>query len=197
MGVARRCARKAARARNGAVSRFRGQPYGARPSVDRAEHPEFYVNGTAEDYPARSRSFCRVETPRRRVLSGARARSVFPSVDGRGAAEPFFRRRCARRSLRICARSRAHCDGVRCDMAMLHLNDIFERIWGHLLRGATAPEQEFWEKAHAAVPGLILLAEAYWGTESRLARSGIFISCTTRVCTMQSVNRDAATCTTV
>ena len=25
----------------------------------------------------------------------------------------------------------AHCDGVRCDMAMLHFNEIFERIWGH------------------------------------------------------------------
>ena len=28
----------------------------------------------------------------------------------------------------------AHCDGVRCDMAMLVLNDVFERTWRHVLR---------------------------------------------------------------
>jgi len=24
----------------------------------------------------------------------------------------------------------AHCDGIRCDMAMLLLNDIFAKVWG-------------------------------------------------------------------
>jgi glycosidase len=66
----------------------------------------------------------------------------------------------------------AHCDGVRCDMAMLHLSEIFEKIWGHLLRGAKPLEPEFWAKAHGAVPGLVLLAEAYWGTESQLLDLG-------------------------
>ena len=34
------------------------------------------------------------------------------------------------------------------------------------------PQQEFWTEACAAVPGLILLAEAYWGTEQRLLDLG-------------------------
>lgn len=65
-----------------------------------------------------------------------------------------------------------HCDGVRCDMAMLQLTDIFSGIWSRFLHGAPRPPKEFWEEAHAAVPGLILLAEAYWGTEARLLELG-------------------------
>ena len=58
-------------------------------------------------------------------------------------------------------------------MAMLHLKDIFARIWGRFLRRhAQPPETEFWTDAHAAVPSLILLAEAYWGTETRLLELG-------------------------
>ena len=65
-----------------------------------------------------------------------------------------------------------HCDGVRCDMAMLHLNDIFARIWAPFLGDIKPPAMEFWTEAHARVPNLILLAEAYWGTESRLLDLG-------------------------
>jgi Alpha amylase, catalytic domain len=71
--------------------------------------------------------------------------------------------------LRVIAR---HCDGVRCDMAMLQLSDIFERVWGAYLHGARRPDQEFWAEAHAAVPELILLAECYWGTEPRMLELG-------------------------
>jgi hypothetical protein len=60
------------------------------------------------------------------------------------------------------------CDGVRCDMAMLQITEIFERTWSWALRGAPAPTTEFWTEVHAAVPNLTLLAEAYWGTEPRL-----------------------------
>jgi hypothetical protein len=65
-----------------------------------------------------------------------------------------------------------HCDGIRCDMAMLHLKDIFARVWGHLLGNTQPPEREFWEEAHEGVPELILLAEAYWGTEPYLLDLG-------------------------
>jgi hypothetical protein len=65
-----------------------------------------------------------------------------------------------------------HCDGLRCDMAMLHLNNIFASIWGQLLHDAKPPEKEFWEEAHQTAPGLILLAEAYWNTEPRLLDLG-------------------------
>ncbi|QDT57048.1 Cyclomaltodextrinase [Caulifigura coniformis] len=61
------------------------------------------------------------------------------------------------------------CDGVRCDMAMLLLPDVFERTWG--LR----PDL-FWPKAiqavKAAVPGFTLMAEVYWDLEWELQQQG-------------------------
>ena len=66
----------------------------------------------------------------------------------------------------------SHCDGVRCDMAMLLLNDIFGNNWRHLLGDTPRPQNEFWSEAKPQVPDLTLLAEAYWGTEQRLFELG-------------------------
>jgi glycosidase len=135
------------------------------------QHPEFYVNGMVEDYARDPASFYRVETPRRTFYLALGRDPYFPPWDDVAQLNHFSPQMRAAQlaDLRSIA---AHCDGVRCDMAMLHLSDIFGRIWAQLLRGATAPGQEFWEKAHASVPELILLAEAYWGTEQRLLDLG-------------------------
>jgi len=62
-----------------------------------------------------------------------------------------------------------HCDGLRCDMAMLVLNDVIKRTWG---RDVPHEEGEFWAMATDAVrrarPDFRFYAEAYWGTEGRL-----------------------------
>ncbi len=135
------------------------------------EHPEFYVQGTPEDFQKDPASFCRIETPRGIFFLALARDPYFPPWDDVAQLNHFSPQMRAAQlaDLRMIA---GHCDGVRCDMAMLHLNDIFEKIWGHLLHGAAVPDQEFWAKAHAAVPGLILLAEAYWGTEQRLLDLG-------------------------
>ncbi len=68
------------------------------------------------------------------------------------------------------------CDGVRCDMSMLLLNEVFARTWAHLPDTAPTPTTEFWAEAISAVklahPGFIFLAEAYWGLEGRLQSLG-------------------------
>lgn len=62
------------------------------------------------------------------------------------------------------------CDGVRCDMALLLLPEIFQRTWGIL------PEP-FWPKATAAVhaqyPTFIFMAEVYWDLEWTLQQQGL------------------------
>jgi hypothetical protein len=66
----------------------------------------------------------------------------------------------------------ARCDGVRCDMAMLVLNDVFAKTWG----GPNPATTEFWADAISAVkkdsPRFIFLAEAYWDLEERLQGLG-------------------------
>lgn len=63
-------------------------------------------------------------------------------------------------------------DGLRCDMAMLLLRDVFQRTWP----GACEEAGEFWAEAidavRAAHPRCLLLAEAYWGTERTLHALG-------------------------
>lgn len=69
-----------------------------------------------------------------------------------------------------------YCDGLRCDMAMLVLNDIFAGNWSALAASTGAvhemPAGEFWAQARPAIPGLVLMAEAYWNTECRLMELG-------------------------
>ena len=61
------------------------------------------------------------------------------------------------------------CDGVRCDMAMLVLPDVFERTWG-------IPCQPFWPAATHRVrqqaPGFCFMAEVYWDLEWTLQQQG-------------------------
>ena len=61
------------------------------------------------------------------------------------------------------------CDGVRCDMAMLLLPDVFERTWGR----RALP---FWRDAIAAVRaragGFCFMAEVYWDLEWEMQQQG-------------------------
>ena len=70
----------------------------------------------------------------------------------------------------------ARCDGVRCDMAMLLLNDIFPKTWAHFPTNFQMPSSEFWSGAIQAVkrdePEFLFLAEAYWGLEGKLQSLG-------------------------
>jgi hypothetical protein len=68
----------------------------------------------------------------------------------------------------------AQCDGVRCDMAMLLLNQIFERTWAS--RAGQRPPTEYWDDVIAAVkkdyPTFCFIAEAYWDLEWELQHHG-------------------------
>jgi len=66
------------------------------------------------------------------------------------------------------------CDGIRCDMAMLMLNPIFERTWG--TRSGLRPSTEYWIDVISATkrrhPGFLFIAEAYWDLEWELQQHG-------------------------
>jgi hypothetical protein len=67
------------------------------------------------------------------------------------------------------------CDGVRCDMAMLLLPDVIERVWGSRL-GPAWVRESFWAewipRVRTQHPDFLFLAEAYWGVEPRLQAEG-------------------------
>lgn len=65
-----------------------------------------------------------------------------------------------------------HCDGVRCDMAMLALNDVFAATWAGHLAERSRPAREFWTEAVEALPGFLWIAEVYWDREWELQQLG-------------------------
>ena len=89
-----------------------------------------------------------------------------------------YRRVAARAAIMQLLQSIAgSCDGVRCDMAMLLLNDVFAKTWESFpIANHDAPVSEFWASAIPAVkqghPDFVFLAEAYWGLEPRLQALG-------------------------
>ena len=67
------------------------------------------------------------------------------------------------------------CDGVRCDMAMLVMNDIFKQTWQPQI-AMQMPETEFWvntiNEVKAVHADFIFMAEAYWDKEWALQQQG-------------------------
>ena len=59
-------------------------------------------------------------------------------------------------------------------MAMLVMNDIFQRTWGE--RAGERPEEEYWPKlintVRTAHPSFVFMAEAYWDLEWELQQQG-------------------------
>ena len=66
-------------------------------------------------------------------------------------------------------------DGVRCDMAMLGLNDVFQRVWGEHIT-EKRPETEFWAEVIPEVkkvaPNFLFIGEVYWDLDWTLQQLG-------------------------
>ncbi|UCD01994.1 MAG: alpha-amylase, partial [Promethearchaeota archaeon] len=66
------------------------------------------------------------------------------------------------------------CDGVRCDMAMLMVNKIFNKTWGD--KAGAPPDKEFWEEIIPSVkrefPNFLFIAEVYWDMQWELQQQG-------------------------
>ena len=70
------------------------------------------------------------------------------------------------------------CDGVRCDMAMLPLSNVFSNTWIGVIKkyGIKRPEKEFWEEIISAIKNkrkdFVFMAETYWDLEWQLQNLG-------------------------
>ena len=70
------------------------------------------------------------------------------------------------------------CDGVRCDMAMLMLNNVFRNTWAGAFSETNyeIPTGEFWKEAIDRVKNIrsdyLFIAEAYWDLEWELQQLG-------------------------
>ena len=136
-------------------------------------HPDYFVRGTEEDYHRDPSAFLLIEPEDAPPCFVARGRDPCFAPWADTAQVDFFNveaRNALVETLRAIAR---HCDGLRCDMAMLVLNEVFGKTWAGLLRGRPAPPTEFWPQAIAALPADFLwMAEVYWDMEGVLQQLG-------------------------
>ncbi len=137
------------------------------------EHPEYFVRGTADDLARDPDGFLAVGDA---VI--ARGRDPYfpawPEVLQLDTSQASTRAAAVEVVTSIAER----CDGVRCDMAMLMLDDVFDRTWGERAGGGPAPDggRGYWPTVIGAVrashPELTFWAEAYWDLEPVLVGQG-------------------------
>jgi hypothetical protein len=132
------------------------------------DHPEYFIKGGELDLARAPQNYTWVKRKRGDLLLAHGRDPYFPGWPDTlqlNYANPATQEAMIGELLRIAGQ----CDGVRCDMAMLVLPDVFEHTWGQ-----RAPL--FWPKAtqrvRERVPGFTFMAEVYWDLEWTLQQEG-------------------------
>ena len=132
------------------------------------EHPEYFVHGSESDLARAPQNYCRVQTTDGPLVLAYGRDPYFdgwPDTLQLDYGNPNLQQAMIGELERIAGQ----CDGVRCDMAMLVLPDVFERTWG--IRADL-----FWPKATESVrrkhPHFLFMAEVYWDLEWTMQQQG-------------------------
>jgi Alpha amylase, catalytic domain len=132
------------------------------------DHPEYYVPGTELELARAPQNYTRVRRARGDRLLAHGRDPYFPGWTDTlqlDYSNPATQEAMAGELLRVAGQ----CDGVRCDMAMLVLPDVFERTWNR-----RAPP--FWpnttRRVRERVPGFRFMAEVYWDLEWTMLQQG-------------------------
>jgi hypothetical protein len=132
------------------------------------DHPDYFIGGSELDLARTPQNYTWVKRKRGDLLLAHGRDPFFPGWPdtlqlnyGNAATQEAM----ISRLLKIAAQ----CDGVRCDMAMLVLPDVFERTWG--IRA-----QPFWPRAtqtvRSKVANFTFMAEVYWDLEWTMQQQG-------------------------
>ena len=131
-------------------------------------HPDYYVQGTESDLARAPANYIRVRRKQGdRVLAYGRD-PYFPGWPD--ALQLNYGNRATQEAmigelLKIAGQA----DGVRCDMAMLVLPEVFERTWG-ISAGPFWPEAT--RRVREQAPEFCFMAEVYWDLEWTLQQQG-------------------------
>jgi glycosidase len=132
------------------------------------DHPDYYVAGTELELARAPGNYTRVKRRGGDVILAHGRDPYFPGWPdtlqlnyGNPATQEAM--------IGELAKIAGQCDGLRCDMAMLVLPDVFERTWGLKAR-------PFWPEAarrvRERVPDFCFMAEVYWDLEWTLQQQG-------------------------
>jgi glycosidase len=132
------------------------------------EHPEHFISGTELDLARAPKNYTWVKRKGGDLLLAYGRDPYFdgwPDTLQLNYANPATQETMIGELIKVASQ----CDGVRCDMAMLVLPDVFERTWGQ-----RAPL--FWptatQRVRERVPDFVFMAEVYWDLEWTLQQQG-------------------------
>jgi len=132
------------------------------------DHPEYYIPGTELDLTRAPMNYTRAKRKRGDLILAHGRDPYFPGWPDTlqlNYGNPATQEAMIGELVKIAG----HCDGVRCDMVMLVLPEVFERTWG-------IQAQPFWPRATERVreraPGFCFMAEVYWDLEWTLQQQG-------------------------
>lgn len=132
------------------------------------EHPDYFVRGAGDDLEREPRNYIRIATGNGDLILAHGRDPYFPGWPDTlqlNYGTPALQQAMTAELIKIAGQ----CDGVRCDMAMLVLPEVFERTWG--IRA-----ESFWPEAtqrvREAVPNFTFMAEVYWDLEWTMLQQG-------------------------
>jgi Alpha amylase, catalytic domain len=131
-------------------------------------HPEYFIAGDEQRLAAYPTAFCRLgEGAQKRIF--AHGRDPFFAPWRSTVQLDYSNPEVPQAMMRVAANIAAKCDGLRCDMAMLLLQDVFENTWKR-------PIAPFWRRCLEFIrsehPGTLTMAEVYWNREYELQQAG-------------------------
>lgn len=132
------------------------------------DHPDYYVHGTEGELTRRPQEFIRVNLPKGTTIL---AHGRDPYSGGWPDTLQLDYGNAALQGAMIgeLQRIAGWCDGLRCDMAMLILPEVFRQTWGREM-------EPFWPRAiqevHREYPGFTFVAEVYWDLGWKLQQQG-------------------------
>jgi hypothetical protein len=132
------------------------------------EHPDYYIHGNIDDLDRSPENFMVVDVKGEKQIFAHGRDPNFPGWQDTlqlDYSNPALHDAMQQELLKIAAK----CDGLRCDMSMLLLPEIFHKTWGRDIK-------PFWpdviRKVKAGHPDFLFLAEVYWDLEWEMQQNG-------------------------
>jgi Alpha amylase, catalytic domain len=128
------------------------------------EHPEYGIRGDEHKLATQPTAYCRIGE---HIF--AHGRDPFFAPWRNSVQLDYSHPDVPEAMIKVASTIAAKCDGLRCDVAMLLLQDVFENTWKR-------PMLPFWRKCldgvRAEHPGTLFMAEVYWNREYELQQAG-------------------------
>ncbi|NMB56501.1 alpha-amylase [Candidatus Beckwithbacteria bacterium] len=139
------------------------------------ENPDFYIQVSKENHDQKPENSFLVEKNGYKVYLAHGKDPNFPSWCDTAQLN-YFNHKLREAMIKTIIKIAKYCDGLRCDMAMLVLNDVHGNIWQKELTNWEKPKEEFWQQAigktKAKFANFIFMAESYWNKEVDLQNLG-------------------------